>query len=140
MIKSERQCGTCTKCCQGHLVLDIFGKRWSGRPCQFVGDNGCTIYEDRPKNPCKVFKCEWLKDTDYVFPEWLQPNKSGFMLMWKKNKEIPYLLAVKCGEIDEKSLLWLMTFVNENNINLEILTPGKKHRIGSKQYRNYYKK
>jgi hypothetical protein len=37
---------------------------YSGVPCHFKKNGGCGIYKDRPKNPCKQYKCEWLKDIE----------------------------------------------------------------------------
>tara|TARA_R110001606_G_scaffold338829_1_gene486884 strand:- start:2643 stop:3065 length:423 start_codon:yes stop_codon:yes gene_type:complete len=138
---ANRECGDCTQCCQGNLVLKIFDQRWTGRPCQFVGEKGCTIYKDRPKDPCKDFKCGWLGDTDYVFPEWMKPDKSGLILMWKKRNSIPYLLAVHCKSgTNVEALLWLFTWVDDNNVNLEILGQRQKHLVGTKEFKNSYKK
>ena len=140
-MQSKRECDGCTACCDGELILHIHGKRYAGRPCQFNNGSGCTIYKDRPHNPCKTFKCSWLKDEDYTFPEWLKPNKSGFIIMDKKTENgIPYKLIVtsKKGH-DEDALLWLITWGNENNINLKFLFPRVKHHIGSKEFRDFYK-
>ena len=78
-MQSKRECDGCTACCDGELILNIYGKRYAGRPCQFNNGSGCTIYEDRPHNPCKTFECTWLRDTKYVFPEWLKKQKTVYL-------------------------------------------------------------
>lgn len=77
------KCGTCTACCRRELVLLVDGDDASlypeaqvlamenpltGAPscvviphkedggCIYLGDNGCTIYDKRPKM-CRVFSC-----------------------------------------------------------------------------------
>jgi hypothetical protein len=143
-FKVTRECGSCTACCDGRLLLDIFGKKWVGRPCHYLKKNkGCTIYKHRPDNPCKQFSCGWLKDSKYKYPEWLKPNKSGFLLMdWKKTKTgIPYTIAVAGKEgYNEESMLWLIEYCNHNNVNLELILQGSKKYIGSKEFRNCFKR
>lgn len=43
-------------------------------PCSHLCDKGCSIYETRPEDPCRKFKCAWLegawKDED-------RPDKVG---------------------------------------------------------------
>ena len=145
-LKTKRHCGDCIACCDGRLVLDIFGKRLIGRPCHYVSNKGCTIYKHRPKNPCKTFNCGWLRDEHFKYPAFLKPNRSGFILMdWKKTKKgIPFIIAIsgKDGYSNE-AFLWLIDHCNKENLNIEFIlqTPYKsKHYIGSKEFRDYYKK
>ena len=60
-----RQCGTCTKCCEGHLVGTINGKEmYPGKPCYLLQiGKGCSDYENRPEEPCKAFNCQWITNT-----------------------------------------------------------------------------
>jgi len=145
-LKTKRHCGDCIACCDGRLVLDIFGKRLIGRPCHYVSNKGCTIYKHRPKNPCKTFNCGWLRDEHFKYPAFLKPNNSGFLLMdWKKTDTgIPFIIAIsgKDGYSNE-AFLWLIDYCNKENLNIEFIlqTPYKsKHYIGSKEFRDYYKK
>ena len=137
-LKVKKQCGDCTACCDGRLVLDIFGKRYSGRPCHYVGKTGCSIYKHRPKNPCRTFNCGWLKDEHFTYPEFLKPNKSGFILMdWKKTKTgIPFIIAVAAREgYNNDAFLWLIDYCGENNLNIEFIMNKTKHYIGSKEFK-----
>ena len=142
LLKVKRQCNGCTACCAGELSLDIFSEKYIGRPCQFLGEKGCTIYEDRPHKPCKTFECEWLKDKDYTFPEWLKPNKSGLILKWKRTKtNIKYIMIIPSKDgYSNEAFLWLVDYANQNSINLEVLFSSKKWHIGSKEFRNFFKK
>ena len=75
-MTQERSCGTCTKCCEGWLPTTIHGKEVKvGSPCQYVSLDGCSIYADRPVNPCVKFKCVWLADEEV--PDWVKPENSG---------------------------------------------------------------
>jgi hypothetical protein len=141
-LKVKRQCGDCTACCDGRMVLDIFGKRYSGRPCHYVGEKGCTIYKHRPNDPCRIFNCGWLRDKDFKYPEFLKPNKSGFILLdWKKTKTgIPFIIAIAGRDgYSNEALFWLLDYCSENNLNIEFMLQKTKHYIGSKEFRDYYK-
>ena len=71
----------------------------------------------------------------------MKPDKSGLILMWKKRNSIPYLLAVHCKSgTNVEALLWLFTWVDDNNVNLEILGQRQKHLVGTKEFKNSYKK
>ena len=136
-MKKTRKCDGCTACCDGRLLLKVFGHKWVGRPCQFKTDKGCGIYEHRPQNPCKNYRCEWLKDTDFTFPEFLKPDQSGFVMNMMKTKSgIPYLRAVAGRDgYDKEALLWLVDYGNENKINLRFILQGSKYSFGTKDFR-----
>ena len=56
----SRNCGMCTACCDGWLTANIRGHEMRvGVPCHFRGEGGCTIYQDRPVDPCRGFHCAW---------------------------------------------------------------------------------
>lgn len=97
--KILRTCGECTACCEGHL------EGWAhehhfylGRPCHFMKPGGCSIYPDRPEEPCKRFKCVWL--TEDILPAWFRPDKSNVIVTWGSwgpNKKLPYLKVTERG-------------------------------------------
>ena len=141
----KRQCGDCTACCDGRLSLNIFGNKWVGRPCHYLAEGvGCTIYKNRPQSPCKTFECGWLKDKTFKYPEWLKPNKSGFILMdWKRTKtKIPYIIAIanKDEEFKTDAVFWLMNYCDENNINIEFILQGAKYYFGSKEFKKFFER
>ncbi len=46
-LLKQRSCSDCTKCCEGSLSGEVFGKTfYSGKPCHFVKLNeGCSVYK-----------------------------------------------------------------------------------------------
>lgn len=105
--KTRRTCGPCTACCEGHLEGQAYGHYfYLGRPCYFVGGAGCSIYRDRPKDPCRKFNCVWL--TEDILPEWFRPDKSNVIVArcaWGPDRDLPYLKATERGsKIDSIAL------------------------------------
>ena len=144
-FKTHRKCGDCTACCDGRLSTTIFGYKSVGRPCHYLKEGqGCSIYKHRPKDPCKVFECGWLKDKHFKYPEFLKPNISGLLLMdWKKTKSgIPYIIAVanKNQKYNNDAVFWLLNYCNDNDLNIEFILQGVKYYIGSKEFKKYFKK
>lgn len=72
-----RPCGDCTGCCQGVLAVNVHGNLARGRkPCSFLVENKCMIYNERP-NVCRKYQCAWsqgLLDDD------MRPDKCGIMV------------------------------------------------------------
>jgi hypothetical protein len=105
--KVLRSCGECTACCEGHLEGWAYGHHfYLGRPCHFMKPGGCSIYPDRPAEPCKRFKCAWLSE-DFL-PFWFRPDKSNVIVTWASwgpNKDFPYLKVTERGiKIDSAAL------------------------------------
>lgn len=76
----NRNCLPCTECCRGALEahengIDIGYKK----PCEHVTDNGCGLGEKKPQNPCKDFKCAWLK-YPHRFTDDMRPDLSGCII------------------------------------------------------------
>ena len=74
-----RNCGDCTACCEGWLSAEALDMH-AGRACKHRCSSGCGIYEDRPENPCRVFRCGWLNET---LPEKddFRPDQCGAILL-----------------------------------------------------------
>jgi len=88
-VLSNRSCDGCVKCCEGWLEGDVRGhKMSSGKPCFYLSSNslGCAEYDDRPKDPCRDYRCVWLEDE--TFPDELKPNASG-ILVTKRQTFLP---------------------------------------------------
>jgi hypothetical protein len=104
----QRQCGSCTACCDGWVKGEIFGHAMMpGQPCHFRGEGCCTIYERRPQNPCRSFICAWLQPGS-PFPEEFQPNRLGVLIIparWRG--EIAYILSSAGRDPDESLLAWM---------------------------------
>ncbi len=129
-IIPERQCGDCKACCEGWLHAEIYGEMmYPGKPCHFIGDNGCSIYKDRPEKPCKTYKCVWLDDTSV--PGYFKPNKIGTILTRKVIENIEFIEAYEAGKkIDSLLLSWL--FFSGKNFLFTI--NGIAHWWGSKEF------
>jgi len=129
----ERSCNGCTKCCQGHLVGDAYGhKFFKGRPCFFFSTE-CTIYETRPENPCRVYKCGWLDELQ--FPEWMKPDLVNVIINRSSYKDIKYYALVESGSLlNVKVLSWMIHWALNNNQNLLYFIDGGVNRIGSKEF------
>jgi len=81
-----RECGECTACCEGWLPdesLDMY----AGKACAHCQSEGCAIYETRPEEPCRTFKCAWLQD-EVAFPAEMRPDQCGAIVLsaryWKE--------------------------------------------------------
>jgi|688.fasta_scaffold186293_4 hypothetical protein len=123
-IKPQRSCDGCTKCCQGHLHGTAHGHSFqSGKPCFFVGDKGCSIYADRPQNPCVDFKCEWLAQ-DYL-PMWFRPDLSKVIVVKRQHDDGEWLEVCEAGQkMDSSVLSWLLIWAANNKKNVRYQIDG----------------
>ena len=133
----KRSCDGCTACCQGWLSAQIYGRDMpEGRPCHFVGKKGCSIYKDRPEDPCVGFKCEWLKDDGTLFPEWLKPELAKVIILrlgWGNGQE--FIQVKECGEpISSKVLNWLYVFGAQTGIPMQIQVAGTWNKLGPPEF------
>lgn len=149
MIKDlKKACGECTACCSGALGGEAHGhKFFKGRPCFFLTQKGCGIYEDRPQQPCVSYKCGYLNEA--FFPEWMRPDICGAIAtqrVFRYNEKvkaedgtestverhIPYVHVMEYkGPITGKTILWFFQKYLEGMIpNLMIDLEGGVHRIG----------
>lgn len=130
-----RECGTCTKCCEGYLSGNIKGKSfYSGKPCHFVAlGKGCSIYEERPKEPCISYKCSWLVDEN--IPEWFKPNEINAIVDVRKIQNISYLNVVEAGEkLRPEVLSWLILYALNNKLNFQWTIDNGSNYIGSSEF------
>jgi hypothetical protein len=109
----QRRCGSCTACCDGWLQIEVRGHAVSrGKPCPFSTGHDCTIYEERPEDPCQKFKCGWLIARSPL-PEWMRPDQAGMILLPAQLRwnELAVDVAVAVGEAPKtKALTWLKQF------------------------------
>ena len=132
-----RSCDGCTKCCEGWFSGIAHGYNFGivdGQriPCKFVNECvGCTIYEDRPINPCQTYKCEWLVNPDV--PIEYKPDKVDVVIT-KKGRS--YFVATDAGEnpSDEVKQWWL-EYVKQKNFNLSYKEDGEIKFYGNERLR-----
>lgn len=137
--KVKRECGSCTECCRGWLTGEVNGHAfYPGQPCHFVGEHGCSIYQDRPENPCKVFECEWLRNKE--IPEWMKPDKCKVLMTtreWFYNGESrgSYLDVYEAGQqMDSRVLAWLFAFYLNTGVPMRVQVAGSFRRYGSAEF------
>jgi len=137
--ETARKCGDCTACCEGWLAGTVYGRTfYPGKKCHFLCDSGCSIYEERPKEPCKRFVCSWLVDTNKVYPEWLRPDLSGIIIQDKTTKSgISYLHITETGKkIDSEILLWCINYHLTTKKNMSIQINGGWNHFGDQDFCN----
>lgn len=110
---SQRRCGSCTACCDGWLQIEVRGNKVSrGTPCPFNSGHNCSIYAERPEDPCRRFICGWLA-THSPLPEWMRPDQAGMILLPAQFRwnDFAVDVAVSIGESPKtKALTWLKGF------------------------------
>lgn len=129
----ERTCDSCTKCCEGHLKGMAHGHTfYPGKPCHFLG-TGCSIYEDRPETPCKVYKCTWLESDD--LPMWMRPDLCHAITTKRIKDNVTYYEVIEAGkQLDSTILSWFVLWALNNNHNLLYEVKGAKSRIGASNF------
>lgn len=135
-ILPEHNCGTCTACCDGWLHGKAHGiPFYRGRKCNFVTDDGCSIYSERPDDPCKKFNCEWLSNK--AMPLWMRPDKSKVILVNKEFKGLKYLEMLETGQkVDSSILSWVLQICLNNNVNIAYEVGGGINYFGSTEFIN----
>jgi len=130
---TQRTCDGCTKCCEGTLR----GKAhqhdfYPGKPCHFLG-KGCSIYANRPADPCTSYECVWLA-TDKL-PMWMRPDLCHAITTFKIQDGIEYYEVLEAGkQLDSAVLSWFVMWALNNKYNLMYEVQGGKNRIGSQEF------
>jgi hypothetical protein len=135
--KNGRSCEGCTACCEGWLTAEIKGEMmYPGKPCQFVEQGvGCTIYKDRPKDPCKEFRCMWRDTDEQIMPDEFKPSEVKSMVTRQQIQGIDYLMLTECGAKPLPEVLsWFVTFAIGNNQNAMWTVDGKAFWIGHPEF------
>jgi hypothetical protein len=107
---NKRQCYPCTACCEGWLTSKEIDMA-PGKPCQHCTTQGCAIYENRPKDPCKTYRCAWLQE-DSELPDDYRPDLCGVIvsLNRKWNGWTVIHAAPTGGEIPPETLEWIKSY------------------------------
>ena len=111
---------------------------FSGKPCHFVDMNtGCSIYEDRPDDPCKSFKCGWLTEPNY--PEWLKPTLSNVIFVSDKIDSHDFIYAIESGaKMEARTLSWAVAYMSFNKLNFAWQYDGGWNAIGTDEFVKAY--
>lgn len=131
---AARQCGPCSKCCEGWLHGSAHGiKFWKGRPCHFLTGNACSIYPQRPVDPCQAFACEWLRN-DRI-PGWMRPDQINAIVVRRRINDVEFLELNESGDVMRSDVLsWMILHCLNEKINLLYYVKGGENRIGSKSF------
>jgi uncharacterized cysteine cluster protein YcgN (CxxCxxCC family) len=131
-----RECGNCTKCCEGWLVANIFEhKIYKDNPCPYIDSDNCkcSIYNKKPLL-CSDFKCAWLKE-EHVFPLWMKPNLINQIIKKHVTNEYIYYEIVEAGStIDTEILNWFMEQAAKGRMNIKYSINGLPHYVGDSYF------
>ena len=131
---TKRTCDGCTACCEGWLNGEVKGHTFhAGKPCFFKSAKGCSIYEDRPDDPCKIYKCAWISED--IFPMWMRPDLSKVLITKRTLKEITYYDIIEAGETMKSYVLnYIIQYALNNKINIKYMIDGGVNKIGSREF------
>ena len=129
----ELSCDGCAKCFEGWLHVEAYGHAFiKGRPCFFLNKT-CSIYDTRPENPCRTFKCSWLAED--IFPHWMKPDQVNIIITKRQVGKFFYYEIVEAGSnIESKTLNWLVQWALNTNNNILYYIEGGPNRIGSQEF------
>ena len=129
-----RSCDGCTACCNG--TLKIFDPEYNvdvdyKKPCQNICNNGCAIYDNKPK-ACTDFECLWIKDQ--TIPDWVKPSESGLLI--RCNRGYLELHSVSGITLTANVLLYAFYHAYINNLGIKCLfhnenVPQDSNRVGA---------
>jgi hypothetical protein len=128
----KRECDGCTKCCDGWLFGTAHNHEfWPGKKCHFVGVGGCSIYNQRPEDPCKTFSCVWKFDER--IPNWMKPNLVNAIVVQRQLNEHSYIEIHEAGgRLDPTVLSWFfMKYATGVFTNIRYQLDGGWQSIGS---------
>ena len=130
-----RSCGGCTACCDGWLTGRIYGHELApGKPCHFRGDGGCTIYDERPHDPCRGFVCGWLLKGN-PFPESFRPDRLGVIIVVKPWRDrVAYVLVHAGRAPDAKLLEWMREHSTATGRPFLFNLEGRQRGYGSAEF------
>ena len=133
----KRQCGTCTACCDGWVEGTIRGYEMKeGVACHFRGEGCCTIYDERPQEPCRRFICGWLAGGS-PFPESFRPDRLGVMVVATKWRNRPaYILRSAGRDPDEALLTWMRGFSARSGAPFFYEQNGERFGFGPPEFQH----
>lgn len=113
-----RNCQPCTACCEGWLASKNIDMT-IGHPCKHCSNGGCDIYDKRPVDPCRTFRCAWVEEGSALCKT-LRPDRCGAILLNnRKFKQWDVLIATPTGwKIPDRTLQEIMDFAFQQNMPL----------------------
>lgn len=135
MPREERQCGPCTACCDGWLRINIHGYDVRpGRPCPYSIAHSCSIYENRPEDPCRKFVCGWLVRGSPL-PEEFRPDKIGVIFVISPWRGVPiYVLTPAGRDPSDDVLRWTKEWSLRVQKPFLYQSGGEWYAFGSPQF------
>jgi len=114
-ILNNKECGTCTKCCEGWLSAKIHDQvLLPNNPCKYIKNNSCSIYDNRPIKPCRTFNCLWISKN---LPEEFKPSVSGVISIQNIIEKQSYIFLVNAPKYPSKELVnWFKINYKNNNL------------------------
>jgi hypothetical protein len=80
-VIKQRHCQPCTACCEGWLDIQTSDvQAHLGKACTHCSNQGCSIYDTRPIDPCQSFHCAWRIEGT-LLPLTMRPDLSGAIVM-----------------------------------------------------------
>ena len=133
---NQRTCDGCTECCKGWLHGNALGHSfYPGRPCFYLKKDGCSVYEDRPEDPCKTYKCVWLAKND--LPMWMRPDLSGAVVTEREKDNVVFYEIRECGKkLDSAVLSWFVLWALNTKSNILYQIDGGFNKLGSTEFLN----
>lgn len=136
-----RECGSCTKCCDGFLSGEVNGHKFHGGvPCFYSTKKGCAIYKDRPHDPCKTFSCQWLINEDIPF--WMKPDEVNAIIVKSELASgTEYIKIVEAGEkLRIEVFNWVIRYCLSRSYNIAYKISGDWHYIGTHAFITEFEK
>jgi hypothetical protein len=137
MQPAQRQCGSCTACCDGWVEGTVYGHEMKpGVPCHFRGEGCCTIYDRRPQDPCRKFVCGWLMPGS-PFPDSFRPDQLGVMIVatqWRGRRA--FILKSAGRDPDAAMLTWMRSFSVESGMPFFYEQQGERFGFGPPEFQH----
>jgi hypothetical protein len=107
---------------------------YPGKPCHFLQIGvGCTIYDERPADPCKGYLCGWMKDLD--IPDFMKPEIANCILDYRSDDGFEYLHLSPCEiPYTAKTLSWCLNYARSKNINFSWYLEGELYFTGNQDF------
>lgn len=134
IISVNRSCGECTVCCEGFLEGEVRGHKFmQDTHCYFLEEKKCTIYNERPEDPCRKYNCFWK--INYEIPDDMRPDISKVVMTTRNISGINYLQVTEVNKkIDSLILANIIQYADNNNINLEYQVAGQYFYLGTRNF------